>query len=55
MGNLKIPKLTPHNYATGSVKKWCKLMNKKVSQYADGSFPKPTNDQVSQSDINAWE
>ena len=55
MGNLKIPKLTPHNYGTWSVKKWCELMNAEVSQYADGSFPKPIGDQVSQSEICDWE
>ena len=30
-------------------------MNEEVSQYADGSFPKPIGDQVIQSDIHAWE
>ena len=30
-------------------------MNEEVSQYADGSFPKPTGDQVSQSEIHPWE
>ena len=30
-------------------------MNKEFSQYADGSFPKPTVNQVSQSQICDWE
>ena len=55
MGNIKILKLTPHNYATWSVQKWCELINEEVSQYADGSFPKPIGDQISQSEIHAWE
>ena len=54
MGNIKVPKLTPHNYATWSVKKRCELMNEEVSQYVDGSLPKPTGDKVTQSDIRAW-
>ncbi len=53
MGNIKVTKLTPHNYATWSVKKWCKLMNEEVSQYVDGSLPKPTSDNVTQNDIHA--
>ena len=30
-------------------------MNEEVSQYADDSFPKPIGDQISQSEICAWE
>ena len=55
MGNIKVPKLTPHNYATWSVKKWCELWNQEVSQYVDGSLPKPTGDKITPSDIRAWE
>ena len=30
-------------------------MNEEVSQYVDGSLPKPTSDKATQSDIYAWE
>ena len=30
-------------------------MNEEVSQYVDGSLPKPIGDKVTQSDIRAWE
>ena len=55
MGNIKVPKLTPHNYATWLVKKWCELMNEEVFKYVDRSLPKPTSDKVTQSDIRGWE
>ena len=55
MGNIKVPKLTPHNYATWSLKKWCELMNEEVFQYLDGFLSKPIGDKVSQSAIHAWE
>ena len=45
----------PHNYATWSIKMWCQLMHNEVSQYIDGTLPKPIGDQVSKSDINAQE
>ena len=35
--------------------KWFELINEEVSQYVDGSLPKPTSDKVTQSDISAWE
>ena len=55
MKNLKFPKLTPHNYATWSIKMWCQLMHNEVSQYVDGTLAKPIGDQVSRSEIYAWE
>ena len=30
-------------------------MNEEVSQYVDGSFPKPIGDKVPQSEIHSWE
>ena len=55
MGNFKFPKLTPHNYATWSIKMWCHLMHNGVSQYIDGTLPKLASDNVSACDISAWE
>ena len=55
MGNFKFPKLTPHNYATWSIKMWCHLMHNVVSQYLDGTLPKPVGDNVLASDILAWD
>ena len=56
MGNFKFPKLTPHNYAiTWSIKMWCHLMHNGVSQYVDGTLPKPVGDNVLASDISSWD
>ena len=55
MGNFKFPKLTPHNYATWSIKMWCHLMHNGVSQYVDGTLPKSTSDNVFAKEISAWE
>ena len=52
MGNFKFPKLTPYNYATWSIKMWYHLMHNEVSQYVDGSLPKPIGDKVTQSAIS---
>ena len=54
MGNFKFPKLTPHNYATWSIKMWCHLMHNGVSQYLDGTLPKLVGDNVTQSIISDW-
>ena len=55
MGNFKFLKLTPHNYATWSIKMWCHLMHNGVSQFVDGTLSKPTSDNVLASDISTWE
>ena len=54
MGNFKSPKLTPHNYATWSIKMWYHLMHNGVSQYVDGTLPEPAGDNVTQSAISDW-
>ena len=54
MGNFKSPKLTPYNYATWSIKMWHHLMHNEVSQYIDGTIPKPTGDNVTQNVILEW-
>ena len=54
MGNFKSPKLTPYNYATWSIKMWYHLMHNGVSQYVEGTLPKPAGDNVTQSSILEW-
>ena len=54
MGHFKFPKLTPHDYATWSTKMWCRLINNGVSQYVDGTLPKPAGDNVTRSAILDW-
>ena len=54
MGNFKSPKLSPHNYATWSIKMWYHLMHNGVSQYVDGTLPKPIGVNVSASVISNW-
>ena len=54
MGNFKFPKLTPHNYATWSIKMWYHLMHNGVSQYVDGTLPKPAGPNVTESVISEW-
>ena len=46
MQTFKSPKLTPYNYATWSIKMWYHLMHNGVSQYVDGTIPKPVGDKV---------
>ena len=54
MGNFKFPKLTPHNYATWSIKMWYHLMHNGVSQYVDDTLPKPVGPNVIESAKSDW-
>ena len=54
MVNFKFPKLTPHNYATWSIKMWYHLMHNGVSQYVDGTLPKLAGANVTKNAISEW-
>lgn len=54
MGNFKFTKLTPHNYASWSIKILYHLMHNGVSQYVDGTLSNAAGDNVSTSEISDW-